>query len=184
DAGPAVSSTQSLLFAAGGLEETRDGPAARQVFNGKLAAPRLYDRALGADEALVASSGGAPDGLLAAWDFSQAPGSCRLIDIGPHKYDGRTRNRPARLMTGPHWKGDLEARQTYDAIPFHDDDVADVEWPESLSLTVPSDWPSGVYALRLRADSDEDHLPFFICPPRDSASSPIAFLVPTLSYLV
>jgi N,N-dimethylformamidase len=174
----------SLLFAAGRIEQTQDGPAPHQVFNGKLAAPSLYATALSIAEVQATMSGGTSEGLIAAWDFSKASASSRLIDVGPSKYEGQTWNRPARLMTGPSWNGDIRALQAYDAIHFHDDDVADVGWPESVSLTIPIDWASGVYALRLRADDEEDHLPFFVCPPRGGATSPIAFLIPTLSYLV
>jgi hypothetical protein len=71
----------------------------------------------------------------------------------------------------------------HDAIHFHDDDTADVGWPESVALTVPDDWQSGVYALRIRAAGEEDHLPFFVLSPRGKATNPIAVLFPTLSYL-
>jgi N,N-dimethylformamidase len=176
--------TASVLFGTARIDETMDGPAPRHVFNGKIAAPRLFSQVLDQTEVLAVRKGAMPKGLVAAWDFSRAPESTRLIDVGPRKCHGETRNRPARLMTGPSWSGDIRAIEAYDAVHFHDDDVADVGWPESLRLTIPADWKSGVYALRLRAEGTEDHLPFFVCPPRGTATNAIAFLVPTLSYLV
>jgi N,N-dimethylformamidase len=184
DADGAASATTSLLLAAGRIDETADGAAPRQVFNGKLALPRLFARALDAEDVSAAIAGGTPEGAVAAWDFGRAPESTRLVDSGPWQCHGRTWNRPARSMSGPFWKGDVRSVEQYDAIHFHDDDVADVGWPESLGLTIPGDWPSGIYALRLRADGAEDHLPFFVCPPRGKAGAAIALLLPTLSYLV
>jgi N,N-dimethylformamidase len=174
----------SLLFSAGRIDATPDGPAPRMVFNGKMAAPRLFDHALDAQEIEVAVAGGMPNGLFAGWDFGREAASTRIIDIGPRSLEGRTVNHPARLMTGPFWNGDIRAIGAYDAIHFHNDDMTDAGWPESLRLTIPANWPSGVYALRLRAAADEDHLPFFVCPPRGKSLASIAFLAPTLSYLV
>ena len=42
---------------------------------------------------------------------------------------------------------------------------------------------SGVYALRIRQGEAEDRVPFFVIPPRGTATARIAFLVPTASYL-
>jgi N,N-dimethylformamidase len=153
------------------------------VFNGKIAAPRLYDRALTETECRAAAAGAPPPDCLAAWDFSRDMDSDRLIDTGASACHGRAENRPARRMTGPCWTGDFSASHTYDAIHFHDDDVSDAGWPESFSLVIPDDWRSGVYAVRLRADGAEDFLPFVVCPPRGRSANPIALLLPTFSYL-
>src|SRR5262249_23076135 len=56
-------------------------------------------------------------------------------------------------------------------------------WEADLELRVPDDLRSGVYAARLRAAGSEDHLPFLVRPPRGTATAPVAFLAPTLSYL-
>jgi N,N-dimethylformamidase len=176
--------TYAILLAARNLEQTNDGPTPQAVFNGKIAAPRLFARPLGQEECELAKAGVELKETLAAWDFSLESHSTRLVDTGPHGLHGKTWNRPSRLMTGPFWTGDVEDRRHYDAIHFHDDDVSDVGWPESHRLTIPPEWPSGVYALRLRTDSHEDHLPFFLCPPHGEKQSDIAFLAPTLSYLI
>ncbi len=169
----------TLLLAAAALTPTPDGPRPDRVFDGKLARPRIL---AGTDET-------AP--VLAAWDFATEAGTVRVVDTGPQGRHGRTMNRPARLMTGPFWPGDTDGSgatpETHDAIHFHSDDVADVGWPESLRLVIPEDLPSGVYAIRLRAGEgdavDEDHLPFFVCPPAGRAGAPLAVLMPTMSYL-
>jgi len=165
-----------LLFAAARLEETADGPAPRGVFNGKIARPEIAGARPGAEIA-----------PLAAWDFFEKAGTAALVDRGGSGRHGVAVNRPARLMTGPGWPGGslgtAPGPGTHDAIHFHDDDVADVGWPESHRLAIPADLPSGVYALRLRTDTAEDHLPFFVVPHRDRPTARLALLMPTMSYL-
>lgn len=178
-AAPAVPGT-TLVLAALGVAPPR------ACLNGKLARPRLWQRPLSIAELLAADA--VTDGLVAAWDLAREPGTTRIVDQGPHGLDGRTINRPTRAMTGPGFTGSfarfVEAPEEWDAIHFHDDDVGEVGWPASHTLTVPADLPSGVYALRLRDDEGaEDHLPFFVRPAAGAATRPIAFLAPTLSYL-
>ncbi|MCB1486797.1 MAG: hypothetical protein KDJ88_04965, partial [Bauldia sp.] len=171
-AAPIAAGDGRLVFAAGRLEETPDGPHPREVFNGKIARPRIVG----------------PDGAtLAAWDFFQHAGEATIAGVCGGA-DGRTVNRPSRLMTGPGWPGATNSTtplpETHDAIHFHDDDVADVGWPVSHEFAVPADLRSGVYALRLRTGEDEEHLPFFVCPPKaEGDAAPLAVLMPTMSYL-
>ena len=194
-----------LLFAAlsaGQPENT--GPIAAP-YNGKLDNPQLYNRALSdhelsalADESVVRSPTGSPgtvaglrtarDGLVAAWDFSRDIGGDRVTDTGPYGLHGQTVNMPTRGVTGYNFSGAHTnfrlAPHEYGAIHFHDDDVEDVRWESDFQLTIPPDLPSGVYAARLFAGSDEDYLPFCVRPPRGTATSRIAVLMPTLSYVV
>src|ERR1700720_3516960 len=80
-------------------------------------------------------------------------------------------------MKGATWSGRelnwTRAPEQYGAIHFHDTDMSDCRWPVSLTLTVPADWKSGIYAARLRAGpglhSPADlHLSglWQLCPPR------------------
>ncbi|WP_156911919.1 N,N-dimethylformamidase beta subunit family domain-containing protein [Kaistia adipata] len=167
----------SLLFAAGWVETTEHGPTPHGVFNGKLARPCIVGPAPAGKEAPV----------LAAWDFSVAAGTASIVDVSGGGRHGRTENRPARTMTGPGWPGRADSTaptpETHDAIHFHDDDVADVGWPESHRFRVPDDLASGVYALRLRTGGAEDHLPFFVAPSRSGLQAKLAVLMPTMSYL-
>jgi N,N-dimethylformamidase len=182
--GPNGESLSKLILAASACAATENSvPAARTVFNGKLAAPRMYARCLSKDEIVGLANGQAPADALACWDFAREYSSVQLVDTGPNAWHGKTHNRPARLMVGPFWNGETGPSERHDAIHFHEDDTADVGWPESVALTIPDDWQSGVYALRIRSLEDEDHLPFFVLPPRGQATNPIAVLFPTLSYL-
>jgi N,N-dimethylformamidase len=90
-------------------------------------------------------------------------------------------------MTGWNWEGIEEvfrhAPEQYGAIHFHEDDLEDCGWETDVALTVPGDLRSGVYALRLVQGEAEDWVPFFVLPPRGSATAKALFLVPTASYL-
>ena len=162
-------------------------------FNGKIDSPRLYSRALSADE--VASLGrDAPpdqtDGLVAAWDFGRDFSSSTVTDASPNSLHGEAVNMPARAMTGHNWRGNeadfRNATAEYGAIYFHDDDLEDAGWETDFELTVPEEMRSGVYAARLRIDEDEggeDYVTFFVRPKKGTSSAPIVFLAPTCSYL-
>jgi N,N-dimethylformamidase len=67
-------------------------------------------------------------------------------------------------------------------VHFHEDDIDDIGWSTTCTLTAAPDLPSGVYALRLRAGPFEDHTPFFVraLPGRESR---IALVLPTASYM-
>ena len=177
-----------LLIAALPGRDTRH-PTAH--FNGKIDRPRLFSRALVEAELAALRDGDSPhdlgDALVAAWDFSREIGSARIIDTGPHALHGTVVNLPARAMTGANWTGDesnfSHAPEQYGAIHFHDDDLDDAGWGTDFTFTVPGSLPSGIYAARLRAGEDVDHLPFVVCPPRGSATAPVAYLISTFTYL-
>jgi len=59
----------------------------------------------------------------------------------------------------------------------------DAAWDEGVAFDVPGDLRSGVYATRLRTTTSEDYVPFFVRPPRRTATADIALLIPTVSYL-
>jgi N,N-dimethylformamidase len=146
------------------------GPIGR--FNGKLESPRL-------------ESGGS---IVAEWDFSRDIGGDAARDVGgSNGHDGRFVNMPMRGVTGRTWSGRevdwKQAPEQYGAVFLHDDDLEDARWEPDFELVVPDDLPSGVYAAWLRAGADEEWIPFFVRPPRRTSQSPIALLLPTLSYL-
>ena len=160
-------------------------------FNGKIDSPRLYDRALSPDEAdrAVRDSTEAlrMPGLVAAWDFARAMTGTKIEDIGPNALHGELVNLPARAMKGWNWNGTVmdwkQAPEQYGAIHFHEDDIYDAGWQEDFRLEVPRDLKSGIYAARLRSGDDEDHIPFFVRPPKGERTADIAFLAPTASYM-
>jgi len=183
------------LVMAGWVES---GDASRPIvgghFNGKLDRPKIYGRALGREEVLALGAGGEPaaEGLLARWDFAAGIGANgiatdRVADVSGSGLGGSCVNLPMRAATGFNWRGREEsfvhAPGEYGAIHFHDDDIEDCGWLPDLELVVPAGMKSDVYALRVRLGESEDHVPFFVLPPRGRATAKILFLVPTASYL-
>jgi N,N-dimethylformamidase len=193
--GPATLATSAPLVMAGWSEGEAAGRAiVGGHYNGKIEAPRLVGRALGRDalRALVDDPAGAAE-LIAAWDFSAEIGPDgvspfgRITDRGPHGLHGETVNAPVRGVTGHNWAATeyhfTRAPEQYGAMHFHDDSLDDARWEADFQLTIPSGLRSGVYAARLRAGEHEDHVPFYVRPPKGTATARIAFLAPTYSYL-
>ena len=167
-------------------------------FNGKIERPRLFSgvpkqqgyRTQG-DELLAL--GALPLGpeqaecLLADWDFSEGIGSTRVFDRGPHGLHGETVNLPLRAVAGIEWNGTVknwvDNPVHYGAIQFHDDDLYDAEWRTDFTYQVPDDLPSGLYAARLSHQKSTDHICFFVAPKRGKATSKVALLMPTTSYI-
>jgi N,N-dimethylformamidase len=162
-------------------------------FNGKLDSPKVWERALTGDELDALTAGGEPPrgGLVAHWDFSAGIGADGVPTDGVRDVAGGLSgicvNQPVRAMTGWNWDCSEEcyrhAPHLYGAIHFHDDDLDECGWETDLTLTVPGDMGSGIYALRVRQGEAVDRIPFFVLPPRGTATAKIAFLAPTASYL-
>ena len=152
-------------------------------FNGKIDRPRLYAAPLAADalrllcERLIPDAG--DPALVAAWDFSVGMQTETIHDRSANGLHGVLRQMPMRAMTGANWSGQThtwtQTPQEYGAIHFHDDDMLDCGWSPDLHLTIPADWRSGFYALRLCATRPdgvavESYVPFFLrAPPRPAA---------------
>ena len=156
-------------------------------FNGKIDNPRIYGRALTRQELDAIRQGRGPGDAIASWDFSLDIATSAITDTSARKLNGVAVNIPTRAVTGHNWTGaemDFKhARDQYGAIYFHDDDLEDARWEAGFEFKVPADLKSGVYAARLRTESAEDYVPFFVRPKKGSATARIAFLVPTFSYL-
>ena len=134
------------------------------------------DRFAAAVQPCARSQGGRPLGARA--DGGPAPRhrrglgfrrditTIRVRDLSPSKLHGKAVNLPARAMKGYNWTGaemNWTARpEQYGAIHFHDDDIYDAGWEPDFAFTVPEGLRSGIYAARLRAGEDEDHIPFFV----------------------
>lgn len=125
---------------------------------------------------LVGSSGQA--GLEFPTLFRREP-----ITSGPLRLT--LHGNPTFCVTSSRWDGSaLDPRLApahYDAVHFHDTDMAGLDWPVTHEVTVPDDAPGGVYAFELRAGSTVERIPFFVAPSRPAAE--IAFVVPTTTYL-
>jgi len=181
-------------FTLAGLAKAPGSSWVGSHLNGKIDSPRVWSRALSVSELDALTAGGPPpgDGLVAAWDFADGIGrrgiaTDQVTDTGPNGLHGRCVNFPARGMTGWNWRGIdevfMHAPEQYGAIHFHDDDIDDCRWETDATWTVPTDLRSGVYALRLLQGESEDWIPFFVLPPRGTATAKALFLVPTASYL-
>lgn len=177
-------------------------PEQMNVYNGKIDRPRLCRRALDKSEieALARGYQGCPAELrsdvVGAWDFqaniTSNIASTYIIDTSQNLLNGHAINMPARGMTGFNWTADEivyhHRPDEYGAIHFHDDDIDDARWEVDFEFTIPDTLKSGVYAARLRIGGDdsadtEDFVPFIVRPPRNRATSKLALIIPTNSYM-
>jgi N,N-dimethylformamidase len=169
-----------------------------RCFDGKIDSPRLFAGPLSAGQlsALAADAPAARVGRLRhEWllgpEGAQPPH--RVRDAGPGRCDGVLVNMPALGVTGRNWTPATEsfnaAPEQYRAAHFHSDDLSDAGWETSLRFTVPAEWDSGVYGIRLRAADEngehEDVVPLIVSATGKSpADRPaVAVLLPTFSYL-
>ena len=160
-------------------------------YNGKIDSPRLANRAL--DRAAMGDLQQPPiatslrAAVVGAWDFSLDIPTQEVTDISDNNLHGEVVNLPTRAMTGYNWSYEVwnwaDAPQEYGAIHFHDDDLYDAGWETDFTLTVPAGLKSGCYAARLRSGKDEDYIPFYVRPPRGTATSKVLFLAPMCSYM-
>ena len=160
-------------------------------FNGKIERPRLANRALDRLEMEQLNTDTIPDSLMSAtvgfWDFSQDISSPAVHDLSANRLTGKTFNLPARAMAGSNWQAEStdwhKTPEHYGAIHFHDDDIYDAGWDPDIELTVPADWPSGLYACCVSTGSHADRIPFVVRPPRGRATARIAYLAPTATWM-
>jgi N,N-dimethylformamidase len=178
----------------GATYEVRDGIRHHTAhLNGKLGRPMILDTALDLSSIEVLKAGADPTTLapvLGHWDFSQQVNGKKVVDVSGHENHGITVNSPGRAVTGPGWdKSEWYVREgsyarkpeDYDAVHFHEDDLEDAQWQPTVTLDVPADAKSGIYAARVQNGADEVYLPFVIRPKRSRCD--LGFLVPTLTWL-
>lgn len=171
--------SSAMPFRIGALAAPADARLlAASAFNGKIGGVTIRRR------------GGGVDDMVARWHFGRSERADGLlladvIDESPNGLNGRCLNAPIRGVTGPEFQGRIEdfrlAPDEFDAIHFHDDDIADAEWPVALAFVIPDDMRSGVYAFRLSAEGRDHHVPFFVGPGQRSRD--VAVLFPTATYL-
>lgn len=190
----AVPGNPSVPLLMAGLAETSlaSRPRVVALFNGKLDGPKLYGHALSDKDVAALHAGEPGPAPLARWDF--AAGTTRrgiptdaVQDVSGNGLHGFCINQPDRGMTGWNWDG-LEEHfvhcpEQYGALWFHEDSLDDCRWVRTLSFAVPNDLPSGCYALKLAQGEKTDRVPFFVVPPKGTATARIALIVPTFSYL-
>jgi len=181
-----VPGSAPLTMAAAGPEIVNARWTAGDHYDGKLEDPVLL--AWVADAELLARlrDGFRPGGATGAWAFAEAMASDRIVDRSGAGQHGTLWQHPARAMTAHAWDtlGDARsAPEQYGAIHFHSDDIEDCGWSADVELTLPEDLPSGVYALRLEAGDDVEHVVFVVSPSTGpTPGTDTAILFPTLSY--
>lgn len=184
----------ALVFAA----HARAGgshPLTEAHYDGKIDRPRLFSEVLPEEALRRACEMTAPSPtdprLVGAWDFSRDMASDIVRDVSTNRLDGTLRNMPVRAMTGANWDGSVvqwrERPELYGAIHFHSDDMADCGWEPGPEFTVPGDWRSGFYALRLTAregseDPVESYVSFFVRAPLGQARSKLALVAATATF--
>jgi N,N-dimethylformamidase len=98
------------------------------------------------------------------------------------------RNAPLLRATGHNWTGrTLDWRvspEEYQAVWFHDDDLADAGWPAAFRWEVPAGTRSGMYAARLTAGDREDVISCYVRPAPGARTAALAVLVPTFTYTI
>lgn len=144
-------------------------------FNGKIEHP------------VIRSTASGEPSLVADWRFELAPDGDTCQDVSGHQHHGVVINAPLRGSTGHAWRGReidfTKAPETYGAIHFHDDDLDDAGWDPSAQVALPDDLPSGIYAVRLRAGDEIEHIPFVVTPPAGGLRNRTAVLLPTFTYI-
>lgn len=172
----------SILIAARLAENHR----ATEHFNGRIEAPAIHSRIL-TDSEMTTFSTPDPTAAVASWDFSQGIDTDTIHDVSGNGFHGRLVNLPTRGVSGHAWDGEEHCWKKkpdhYAAIHFHDDDLYDCDWSTDFHFRVPDDLPSGVYAIRLSGGDEEYYLPIAVRPPQGTTTAPVAFLLPTASYM-
>ncbi len=165
-------------------------------YDGKIDRPRLHAEALSSEALLRLCSAyeitPADPHVVAAWNFSLDVPTSTVTDMSANRLHGTLRQMPARGMTGANWDGSsdrwTEKPAQYGAIHFHSDDMADAEWKPTADCTIPEDWRSGFYALRLRAhpaggEPVESFVGFFVRADLAKPRAPMAFVASTATFL-
>lgn len=171
--------------ASGGGEEP---PRPMECFNGKIEAPSAWPVVIAGLEEVDLDRGSVRGAVepIASWDFGRDFDTTHVHDSGPNAVHGVAINMPTRAVTGRRWDASTDdftrAPHQYAAIHFHADDVSDCGWQPSFSWKLPADLPSGVYAARLTAGLEVDHIPFIVGRASTSENR-VAVLLPTFSYL-
>ncbi|CAB9531939.1 large subunit (Partial), partial [Seminavis robusta] len=155
-----TSEETTLYLAAKKSSTPTQPPVCIHHFTGRMEHPWLWWTTPGFPElhigthAVMQAKAHPPD---AQWHFGRGISTQTVQDFGPHKLHGTVVNCPTRGVRGSNWSGRemcwRHAPDDYAAIHFHaETDLADCNWPVCYQWKIPSDIPSGNYALLLHTD--------------------------------
>ena len=183
--------TPLRLAAAGSAGQAAD------FFDGDLAAPAIYNRALSAAEiqSRRATRGLKPppsEGLLAYWPFDEETGE-RVADASGAEHHGRIVNRTTWMIGGPSFDAaSVDRWADYNpaedptrghALRFASDDLYDCRWDATEEYALPKDAESGLYVGRFRFDDQgavrNYHAAFIVRKAPDRPKAPILMLCST-----
>lgn len=150
------------------------------IFNGRLDSPHIE------------VSHGADFETWAKYDFSVDIPTDNITDVSGNGNHGILINAPTRAVKGHDWDGSepdwTKAKYGYGAIHFHEDDLDDAAWKTDFSFKLPSDIPSGAYAVVVKGTGEhtevEDQITFFVRPAVTPTPRPkVAMVLSTFTYL-
>ena len=188
---PAMPAETGFVIGAATERNQARGTFFGQCYSGKIDRCGVQGAALDRTALDAIRAGARPDraGVLADWDtsagYSEHGIGDTVVDTGPHQLHAEGYNRPVRGLTGWNWSGRNDcfrlAPQEYGGIELHADALIDCQWEPTLTLTIPDQLKSGVYAVKLSAGDADEYTPFFVRPSAPKAS--LCLLIPTASYL-
>ncbi|HAV63170.1 MAG TPA: hypothetical protein DCY13_12490, partial [Verrucomicrobiales bacterium] len=158
-----------LRLGAGGTEGRTD-----DLFDGDIAMPVLYSRALTATEIArrFAQRGLEPatgDGVLGCWPLTEERGD-RIRDVSGNRRHGRIVNHATWMIGGPSFDPEVARFGDYDpatdpkrghGLRFASDDLYDCGWDVTHRWRVPGDTKPGIHVGRLRfMEGDELHVQY------------------------
>lgn len=178
----------ALTFAAFWLGRSQK-PVMHGFFNGRLETPVLLARMPEASDLARYQGPTFPDfpEALAIWDFGRDFDASTVADGRGGRLNAELVNLPSRGVTASRWDGSaqnfVESPLHYAAVHFHDDDLEDCAWQETLSFVLPDDLRSGFYAARLRSADEELHVVFIVEERPGVARSKVAFLASSVTFV-
>ncbi len=160
-------------------------------YNGKIELPGITSRLLQVNQGvdfIATNRQHENTSVVAKWDFSRGISSQSIKDIGPHQMHGVLINCPTRAMRGSNWSGRemawRHAPEEYGAIHFHDDDIYDCNWETDFTFTVPENFASAMYSMRIQCQNEYEDIPFYVRPKSGQPQAKICVIVPTFTYTV
>ncbi|MBI4585274.1 MAG: LamG domain-containing protein [Planctomycetes bacterium] len=156
-AGPVKPATAPLRLAAYGEEGLAD-----HFFDGDLAMPAIYNRALSSEEmqshfqekGLKPATG---ESVLACWSLSEERGDA-VADVSGNERHGRVINHATWMVGGPGFNPSVPRFGNYDprtdpqrghALRFASDDLYDCRWETTQEWTAPRDVRPGICVGRI-----------------------------------